>query len=302
MKAIKRIIILIVVLALITLAGVAYLKYRSAKETKTRNDDIIATTNISTDTYADSYQNTTEGSNMVKFDDRAARFADCTEQEILDAVAQHYYLKHGVSDVLVRLDSIDGDIWLIQVYEDMGDHENTYDWYTIDRVVASGTTMFGQENVDLASLLNRDPVYIYVEDSPELADRHGYRADGSSIEYYTSSSYDAQYDYNEQSSSTTTNDSGTYILSEGKFYVGYEDGQILPGTYGLRVEGDTKKHYAHLAVHHLHSVADYYTFGEGENGADMLFNEGLLDFYVNEGDYIEYAISMGEPVVTIYLK
>jgi hypothetical protein len=34
----------------------------------------------------------------------------------------------------------------------------------------------------------------------------------------------------------------------------------------------------------------------------MLFNEGLLDFYVNEGDYIEYAISMGEPVVTIYLK
>ncbi len=65
MKAIKRIIILIVVLALITSAGVAYLKYRSAKETKTRNDDIIATTNISTDTYADSYHNTTEGSNMV---------------------------------------------------------------------------------------------------------------------------------------------------------------------------------------------------------------------------------------------
>ena len=40
----------------------------------------------------------------------------------------------------------------------------------------------------------------------------------------------------------------------------------------------------------------------GNRDAHRAAFKGLLDFYVNEGDYIEYAISMGEPVVTIYLK
>lgn len=195
MKAIKRIIILIVVLVLITFAGVDYLKYRSVKETKSRNDDSIATTNINTDTYVDSYQNTTE-----------------------------------------------------------------------------------------------------------LYNQNGYRADGTSIDYYSASSYDNPYDSNEQQGSTTSNDSGKYILSEGKYYVGYGGGRILPGTYGVRVEGDMSEYFAHLKVQHLHDVGDWYTLGEGDGGCDLMFNKGLLDFYVNEGDYIEYTISIGEPKVTIYLK
>ena len=120
---------------------------------------------------------------LTPYFDRAATYLDCTEQEILGAVAEHYYRKYGVSDARVRLDSVDGDIWLIQVYEDMGDHENTFDWYTIDRVTVCGTTMFGQDYVDLSVYLDREPVWIYVDGASKDHIRVGHRSDGSVLEY-----------------------------------------------------------------------------------------------------------------------
>ncbi len=241
-----------------------------------------------------------ETDNLTLFFDRATTYAECTEQEILDAVAKHYYNNYGVSDVLVRLDSVDGDIWLIQVYEDMGDHESTFEWYTIDRAVVCGITMLGQDYVDLSLYIDREPLWIYVDrSSPDLI-LYGHRTDGSSLDYGQLDDSSEMMDSAEQSK---VNDiqTGVYVISEGRTYVGYEDGQILPGTYGLITEGDINKYLAYFKVQHKHSVVDSYPLGMAE-GNDMLFNKGILDFYVKEGDYIDFDVTVGEVTVTIYQK
>lgn len=54
----------------------------------------------------------------------------------------------GISPQYVVVDSTDGNMVSIHLYEDMGDHTATFDWYTVDRNTAVGTNTLG-ETVDL---------------------------------------------------------------------------------------------------------------------------------------------------------
>lgn len=54
----------------------------------------------------------------------------------------------GVSPQYVVVDNTNGNMVMIHLYEDMGDHTATFDWYTVDRNTAAGTNTLG-ETVDL---------------------------------------------------------------------------------------------------------------------------------------------------------
>ena len=54
----------------------------------------------------------------------------------------------GISPQYVVVDNTDGNMVMIHLYEDMGDHTATFDWYTVARNTAAGTNTLG-ETVDL---------------------------------------------------------------------------------------------------------------------------------------------------------
>lgn len=56
----------------------------------------------------------------------------------------------GISPQYVTVDNTNGNMVMIHLYEDMGDHTATYDWYTVDRNTAVGTNILG-ETVDLTN-------------------------------------------------------------------------------------------------------------------------------------------------------
>ncbi len=94
--------------------------------------------------------------------DREATFAACTEEQILQAAVK-YYTKDDDSFIpLAELDSVDGDTWMIHLYEDLDDHVATSNWYTIDRKTLQGTDIL-DEPVDLADTLityfDVEPIY-----------------------------------------------------------------------------------------------------------------------------------------------
>ncbi|MCR4791184.1 MAG: hypothetical protein K5871_00380 [Lachnospiraceae bacterium] len=75
-----------------------------------------------------------------------------TETQILMAALDYHNSHNPGSASMVRLDDTDGNIWCIQIYEDMGDHISTFDWYYIDRTTLRGNNLFGEE-IDLSSFM-----------------------------------------------------------------------------------------------------------------------------------------------------
>ena len=56
-----------------------------------------------------------------------------------------YYEKyHGIRPPCVRIDSYDGDIVIIHLYEAMSDHDATWDWYYVDRNTGETTNFMGE--------------------------------------------------------------------------------------------------------------------------------------------------------------
>lgn len=302
MKILRKALIIVIILGIISFAGYYLFKLVSPKTSGGKQSN-----------KANSYtaQMSSNGKKMVKFYDMEATFADCSKEEILNAVAQFHKQKYGESDITAELDSIDGDIWRVLIFKYENGKKYVCDYYDIDRLTLDG--MHGEERVSIGYLLNREPVYIYVEDTPALRDRHGHRADGTYFEFNrgeTTDNYkptrsdnttESNRNTGNQSSGSNNNSKASYVLREGTFYAGYKEGQLRPGTYGLKVEGEHNKYFAHFQVQHKHQVIDSYRLGMAESH-DALFNKGILDFYVSEGDYIKYAVSVGEPKVTIYQK
>ncbi len=60
-------------------------------------------------------------------------------------LAGDYYYKHnGTRPPIVRIDSYDGDIVVIHLYEALYDHDATWDWYYVDRYTGETTNLMGE--------------------------------------------------------------------------------------------------------------------------------------------------------------
>ena len=69
--------------------------------------------------------------------------------EQLCQMAKKYYLSHnGQEPPIVEVDHVDGDMVTIHLYEIVVDHTATWEWYTVNRKTAVGTTFMG-DKIDL---------------------------------------------------------------------------------------------------------------------------------------------------------
>lgn len=69
-------------------------------------------------------------------------FVDDTK---LCKLASDYYYNHkGVRPPVVRIDSYDGDIVVIHLYEALTDHDATWDWYHVNRNTGETTNIMGE--------------------------------------------------------------------------------------------------------------------------------------------------------------
>ena len=74
---------------------------------------------------------------------------DGYSDEELCVLARSYYEKHhNFTPPVVVVDSRDGDLVTIHLYEDLSDHTATLDWYTIDCRTGKGSGMLEGE-IDL---------------------------------------------------------------------------------------------------------------------------------------------------------
>lgn len=67
-----------------------------------------------------------------------------SEEELCDMARIYYSMKNGQEPPIVEVDSVEGDIVSIHLYEDMGDHTATWDWYSVDRTTGKGSSMMDQ--------------------------------------------------------------------------------------------------------------------------------------------------------------
>lgn len=75
--------------------------------------------------------------------------AGYTDEELCRMARTYCEVRNGgISPQYVVVDNTDGNMVMIHLYEDMGDHTATFDWYTVDRNTAAGTNTLG-ETVDL---------------------------------------------------------------------------------------------------------------------------------------------------------
>ncbi len=85
----------------------------------------------------------------------AEGLAVLSDEDICQIVRRYYNTLHNIEPQYVEIDSIDGDIVTIHLYDvviddaDTGEgHTATYDWYSIDRKTLTGTNLLGEE-IDL---------------------------------------------------------------------------------------------------------------------------------------------------------
>lgn len=71
-----------------------------------------------------------------------------TDIELVEMARDHYKKNNDFDPPVVAVDSVDGDIVTIHLYEDLEDHVSTCDWYYIDRNTGKGTNMLG-DKIDL---------------------------------------------------------------------------------------------------------------------------------------------------------
>lgn len=89
-----------------------------------------------------------EQENEQSTEDSQAQRSGYTDDELIRMAYQHYADTKGYRVGYVNIDhEVDGVV-SIQLYDDMGDHTATSDWYAIDRNTGKGTNILGEE-VDL---------------------------------------------------------------------------------------------------------------------------------------------------------
>ena len=77
-----------------------------------------------------------------------------TNEELEMMAAAYYESINGERPPISQVDHEDGDEVTIHLYEDMGDHIATWDWYTVNRSTLKGQDNLGNE-IDLSSVADR---------------------------------------------------------------------------------------------------------------------------------------------------
>ena len=66
------------------------------------------------------------------------------DSQLCQMASDYYYNHNGIRPPCVRIDSYDGDIVMIHLYEAMSDHDATWDWYYVDRNTGKTTNFMGE--------------------------------------------------------------------------------------------------------------------------------------------------------------
>lgn len=82
----------------------------------------------------DDHSDQNQGQNNDKLDDT----------QLCQLASDYYYNHNGVRPPGVRIDSYDGDIVVIHLYEALTDHDATWDWYYVDRNTGETTNFMGE--------------------------------------------------------------------------------------------------------------------------------------------------------------
>jgi len=72
------------------------------------------------------------------------------EDELCRMARQYYEAKYGYSPQYVEGDSIKGDMVVLHLYDFVGGHISTVDWYSIDRRTGKGSSTITGEQIDLS--------------------------------------------------------------------------------------------------------------------------------------------------------
>lgn len=86
-----------------------------------------------------------------------------SEEELCEMAKVYYYMRNGVEPPIVEVDSVEGNIVSIHLYEDMGDHTATWDWYSIDKTTGKGSGF--NDLVDLTEVDGLTIADVYIEDN-----------------------------------------------------------------------------------------------------------------------------------------
>lgn len=76
-----------------------------------------------------------------------------TDEELCDMAANYYHWTTGYRPPISEVDSVNGDIVTIHLYEVKDGHTATSAWYEIDRTTGKGKNALLEEPVDLTEVL-----------------------------------------------------------------------------------------------------------------------------------------------------
>lgn len=98
-------------------------------------------------------------------------FCFYTNEELCQMALRRYEAENGLSDsgLTVGVASSEDGMVVLQVYQNLGDHNSTAAWYQVDRLTAKGTDMNTGESVELAN----SPVELRIGFAPEDAQPDG---------------------------------------------------------------------------------------------------------------------------------
>ena len=66
-----------------------------------------------------------------------------SDDELCEMAREYYAARNTYVPPFIQVEEINGDMVRIQIYESMGDHTTTYDWYTVNRYTAEGEDVSG---------------------------------------------------------------------------------------------------------------------------------------------------------------
>lgn len=94
----------------------------------------------------------TDVSQEIQTEDTSSRWY--TDEELEMLAAAYYESINGERPPISQVDHVDDEEVTIHLYEDMGDHIATWDWYTVNRSTLKGQDNLGNE-IDLSSVADR---------------------------------------------------------------------------------------------------------------------------------------------------
>lgn len=112
-------------------------------ESTTSTEATTTTTEATTTTITEATTTTKEAPTTTSY----------TDQELCDMAANYYFWTTGYKPPISEVDSVNGDIVTIHLYEVKDGHTATSAWYEIDRTTGKGKNALLGDEVDLTEVL-----------------------------------------------------------------------------------------------------------------------------------------------------